>query len=195
MFQDRIKSLRRVKASELVPNPKNWRTHPDVQRSALSGILSEVGIADAVIARELDDGRLMLIDGHLRTEVAEADQKVPVLVLDVTEEEADKILLTLDPLAGLASANVEMLESLLTAMPRFEASEDLNTMLTELATQAGIVLDGWETEYLDDEEIGEYDDQKETAVIKVVLPRQAAEEAAAKVERALSKFECTIQVL
>ena len=41
----------------------------------------------------------MLIDGHLRAETA-PDMMVPVLVLDVTEEEADKLLLTLDPLAG-----------------------------------------------------------------------------------------------
>jgi hypothetical protein len=36
-----------------------------------------------------------------------------VLVLDVTEEEADKILLTLDPLAGMAEANQAAIEELL----------------------------------------------------------------------------------
>ena len=36
--------------------------------------------------------RLMIIDGHLRAETT-PDAMVPVLVLDVTEEEADKILL------------------------------------------------------------------------------------------------------
>ncbi len=32
-IRDRIKELRRVKASELLPNPKNWRRHPKVQRA------------------------------------------------------------------------------------------------------------------------------------------------------------------
>ena len=69
-------------------------------------------MADAVLARELDDGSLMLIDGHLRTETA-ADSDVPVLVLDVTEAEADKLLATMDPLAAMAEKDAEQLASLL----------------------------------------------------------------------------------
>ena len=93
-FRDRIKELRRVPASDLHPNPKNWRTHPEEQSEALRGVLSEVGFADACIARELPDGSLMLLDGHLRRETA-GEELVPVLVLDVTEAEGDKILLSL----------------------------------------------------------------------------------------------------
>lgn len=46
----------------------------------------------------------MLIDGHLRAETT-PDQEVPVLVLDVDEDEANKLLATLDPLAGLAETD------------------------------------------------------------------------------------------
>src|SRR5262245_6791023 len=52
-IRDRITELRRVKASELRPNPKNWRTHPDAQRNALRGVLSEIGYADALLTRTL----------------------------------------------------------------------------------------------------------------------------------------------
>ena len=62
-IRDRIMDLRRVKACELLPNPKNWRTHPDEQADAMRGVLAEVGWADALLARETPDG-LMLIDGH-----------------------------------------------------------------------------------------------------------------------------------
>ena len=103
-IRDRIKDLRRVKAAELLPNPKNWRRHPKAQADALRGILAEVGYADALLARELPNGKLILVDGHLRAETTPASM-VPVLVLDVTEEEADKILLTLDPLAAMAEAD------------------------------------------------------------------------------------------
>ena len=68
-LKDRIKDFRRVPAHELQPNPKNWRTHPVAQQDALRGVLAEVGIAGAVLARETAEGGLMLIDGHLRTDV------------------------------------------------------------------------------------------------------------------------------
>src|ERR1700676_2666165 len=102
LCRDRIKELRRGKAKNLLPNPKNWRVHSKIQVAALRGLLSEVGYSDALIARELPDGRLELIDGHLRAETTK-NATVPVLVLDVTEAEADKLLLTLDPLAAWRS--------------------------------------------------------------------------------------------
>jgi hypothetical protein len=111
-IRDRIKELRRVRAAELRPNPRNWRLHPPEQQEALRGVLAEVGYADALLARELADGTLMLIDGHLRAETT-PNSIVPVLVLDVDEAEADKILLTHDPLAGMATASDEHLRELL----------------------------------------------------------------------------------
>jgi hypothetical protein len=76
-FRDRIKELRRVPARELVANPRNWRKHPAAQAQALRAVLEEVGYADVLLAREMPDGRLMLIDGHLRVETT-PDQNVPV---------------------------------------------------------------------------------------------------------------------
>ena len=89
-IKDRIKELKRVKAGDLIPNPKNWRTHPTAQQDALRGVLAEVGYASALIARETDDG-LMLVDGHLRAETT-PDAEVPVLVLDINEAESDLLL-------------------------------------------------------------------------------------------------------
>ena len=115
-IRDRIIDFRRVKASDLRPSPKNWRTHPKAQRDALQGILAEVGYAEALVARELPDKTLELIDGHLRAETT-PDMEVPVLVLDVTEAEAAKLLATLDPLAAMAEANQDALDALLQDMP------------------------------------------------------------------------------
>ena len=112
-IRDRIRELRRVPAGELRANPRNWRKHPDAQQKALRGALAEIGFADAVLARELEGGELELIDGHLRTEESEADQLVPTLVLDLSEEEADKLLATLDPLGAMADADAAALDSLL----------------------------------------------------------------------------------
>ena len=63
-IKDRIRELRRIKASELVPDPKNWRRHNKEQSAALKGLLTEIGYAGALLARELPDGKLILIDGH-----------------------------------------------------------------------------------------------------------------------------------
>jgi site-specific DNA-methyltransferase (adenine-specific)/site-specific DNA-methyltransferase (cytosine-N4-specific) len=135
-IRDRIKELRRVPASELRPSPRNWRTHPQAQQDALRGVLAEVGIADAAIARELPDGTLELIDGHLRADVL-GDELIPVLVLDVTADEAAKILVTLDPLAAMAEADSDKLDALLREVQT--ESEALAGMLTELAEDAGIL--------------------------------------------------------
>ena len=112
-IRDRIKELRRVKARDLRPNPRNWRTHPAPQVRALRALLNEIGYADALIARELPDGSLELIDGHLRAEDSAPDALLPVLVVDVNEEEADKLLATLDPLAAMAEVDSRRLKELL----------------------------------------------------------------------------------
>ena len=78
-IRDRIKEFRRVKASQLRPHPKNWRTHPPAQQDALRGVLAEIGYAGALLARELPDGSLELIDGHLRAETT-PEAEVPVLI-------------------------------------------------------------------------------------------------------------------
>jgi hypothetical protein len=111
-IRDRIKELRRVRPCELRPNPRNWREHPPAQQAALRGILAEVGFADALLVRELADGSLEIIDGHLRAEVA-PDEPVPVLVLDVSAEEAAKLLATHDSITGLARPDFGQLRRLL----------------------------------------------------------------------------------
>jgi ParB-like chromosome segregation protein Spo0J len=111
-IRDRIKEFRRVRAGLLRPHPKNWRTHPKAQQDALRGVLAEIGYADALLARELPDGSLELIDGHLRAETT-PEAEVPVLVLDLDEREAAKLLALLDPLAAMAQPDPDALAELL----------------------------------------------------------------------------------
>lgn len=141
-IRDRIRELRRVPAVELRPNPRNWRTHPAAQREALRGLLAEIGYAGALLARELEDGSLQLIDGHLRAETT-PDAIVPVLVLDVTAAEADKILLTHDSVAAMAEPDHEQLASLLAEAGFIspgveELLQGLACQATEAAEHAGL---------------------------------------------------------
>jgi len=137
-IRDRVMELRRVLARDLVPNPKNWRRHPKVQADALRGLLGEIGNADALLARELPDGRLQLIDGHLRAETM-PDDEVPVLVLDLDEAESDKLLLTVDPLASMASADGERLGALLDSVRTDDPA--IQALLDDLRAQEGRLLE------------------------------------------------------
>ena len=129
LIKDRIVELKRIKGSQLRPNPKNWRTHSKEQQDAIKGILAEVGFAGACLVRQLEDGSYMLIDGHARTEVS-GEAELPCLVLDVTEQEADKILATYDPLGAMAGKDAEKLDELLKS---FEMdNEAAQAMLDEL---------------------------------------------------------------
>lgn len=141
-IRDRIKEFRRVKASDLQPHPKNYREHPSQQRAYLDGILAEVGYAGAVIARELPDGKLQLIDGHMRQEEAGPDQLIPTLIVDVTEEEAEKLLLTFDPISAMALENEAALKGL-TAGVEFQDAE-LRKLLAEMESTlpADVVAEG-----------------------------------------------------
>ncbi|MBS0207796.1 MAG: ParB N-terminal domain-containing protein [Planctomycetes bacterium] len=135
--RDRIVEFIRVPARSLRPNPRNWRTHPPAQQDALRGLLAEVGYAEALVARRLNDGELELIDGHLRAETT-PDMDVPVLVVDVSDAEADKLLATLDPLAAQAGADEALLTELLS---RVETEHDavrqlLDSLLKDSDTAA-----------------------------------------------------------
>ena len=120
--------MRRVPASELKANPKNWREHPPEQQRAMKGVLEEVGIAGALLARETPDG-LELIDGHLRTEMDDATEW-PVLILDVDENEADVLLASVDPIGALAKTNTDALKALLGQIETDNA--DLDSLLSDL---------------------------------------------------------------
>ena len=156
-IRNRVKELRHVPASDLRPNPKNWRTHPTAQRDALRGILAEVGMADAVLARELPDGSLMLIDGHLRAETL-GDGNVPVLILDVNEAEADKLLATLDPLAAMADSDAARLDELLRNVDT--GSEALQQLIAATAEDAGVVPPNFEPSSIADQ--GKLDEKTKT---------------------------------
>jgi predicted AAA+ superfamily ATPase len=143
-LRDRIVELRRVRAGDLKINPKNWRVHPEGQRSAVTQMLEDVGFVGALVARQKGKS-LELLDGHLRADIAD-DSKVPVVVVDLTDDEADKILATYDPLAGLALTDTGKLDDLLKGIT-FEENAELRRMLTDLMVK----LEKEETESGEDE--------------------------------------------
>lgn len=109
-YKNRIKDTRIVKGRDLLSNPLNWRTHPEEQVDALEQVLGAVGKVGALVAWE-SPGGLMLLDGHARVQAA-PDDDWTVLVLDVSEAEANSILLSYDALTGLATVDEEKVKQL-----------------------------------------------------------------------------------
>ena len=111
MPRNRIARHVRVRAGDLAPHELNPRVHSDAQRRALERIYEEIGFARSLLAYPLLDGRLKLIDGHLRAAM-NPDQEVDVEVLDVSDAEARALLLAIDPLAQLAGYDEKLLDDL-----------------------------------------------------------------------------------
>ena len=119
-MRNRVKELRFVKASQLIPCADNWRLHPKRQRDLMKSVLQTIGYTDALIARETEDGALALIDGHLRADVS-PDVEVPVLIVDLNEREAKELLLVHDPIGAMAERDDEAVSRLL---EDFEATNE-----------------------------------------------------------------------
>lgn len=153
-MRQRTVELLRVKASELRGDPRNFRRHPAGQKKALKAVLDDVGFAGAILARRDEAGALVIVDGHLRVETATADEELPVLVLDVDEKEAAKLLATFDPLGSMASADADAFASLRASLA------DIGGEMKELLDQIGSSMS--RSELAPPDEFGEVDENIET---------------------------------
>lgn len=113
-WKNRIVGYAEVPVSELVANPRNWRKHPKAQRAALTGSLSTLGWIDAVKVNRTTGH---MFDGHARMEEAIKlgdDTPVPVIYVEMSEEEERIALVSLDPMSALAETDEARLTALLT---------------------------------------------------------------------------------
>jgi len=136
-----------VPAISLLANPKNWRIHPQLQRQGLDAVLTNIGwVQDVVVNIRMGEewgasrGVETLVDGHLRVLLALSkgdDTVVPVKFVDLSPEEADIVLATLDPLSAIAVVDKTILAQLLQDVQVIDPS--LETILENLAQSAGIL--------------------------------------------------------
>jgi hypothetical protein len=100
-----------VDPTELLAHPLNARRHPGAQRDALRESLGKVGWVDVV---KVNSATGHVVDGHARIEEAlSSGDSVPVLYLDIDPDEERFVLATLDPIAGMATYDAEVLDLLL----------------------------------------------------------------------------------
>lgn len=137
-IRDRIIDHIKVKAKDLVPHQYNFRKHPERQRRALAASFEEIGFARSLLGFRLPDGRIKLIDGHLRADM-EPELEVTVELLNVTEEEANKLLLTIDPICALAQTDHEAHDRV-RALARTDSTA-LNDLWTATANDFKVLSD------------------------------------------------------
>ena len=116
--------------AQLLANPRNWRRHPAGQREALRGSLNTVGwVAQVMVNRTTGH----VVDGHARVEEAlsRGEPTVPVLYVELSEEEEALVLATLDPIAAMAIAEQSVLDELLAGLSVDDAG--LAALLADLA--------------------------------------------------------------
>lgn len=100
-----------VDPEQLLAHPENARRHPADQREALRDSLGRVGWVDVV---KVNRATGHVVDGHARVEEAiSRGVSVPVLYVDLDEDEERYVLATLDPIGSLAAYDAEVLEGLL----------------------------------------------------------------------------------
>lgn len=142
-WQSRIVGSGVEKPDQLLANPLNWRVHPKHQQEALMALLDKIGWVQQIIVNKRTD---RVVDGHLRVALAmrRDEQEVPVLYIDLSEDEEKLVLATLDPIAALASADKEQLALLLGDVA--DSSDDLAKLLSYVARKYGAGLEALSSE-------------------------------------------------
>jgi len=123
-----------VAPDQLLAHPSNWRTHPARQRDALRGSLDTVGwVQNVIVSRTTGH----VVDGHARVEeaISRGEPTVPVVYVDLTEQEEALVLATLDPIGAMAEQSTERLAELLAEVSVDDAG--LRRLLADLAPRKG----------------------------------------------------------
>ena len=163
-LKSRNKEVRRIRAGNLIPDPLNWHLHGSEQRNALTNIFQEVGFVGYILVRKSKQrNKWHIIDGHERValiiEKFGLDELVDCAVLDVTEEEAKKILATHDAIGTMGTVDEDILAELLSGITFDDSalSSMINATLLEIDAAA-------------DEEPAAAEDSENPYTTKVTVP-------------------------
>ena len=129
-WRSRITGSGEEDPTQLLANPRNWRTHPGRQRDAIRGSLDTVGwVAQVMVNRTTGH----VVDGHARVEeaISRGEPTVPVLYVELSPEEEALVLATLDPIGAMAEQSTERLAELLAEISVDDAG--LRRLLADLA--------------------------------------------------------------
>ena len=147
-IKNRIIGSGEEQLDQIMFNPRNWRIHPLSQQDALKGVLEEVGWVQQVIVNKRTGN---LIDGHLRCQLAarEGAQTIPVVYVDVSEDEEALVLATLDPIGAMAATDKQKLDELFQDIQ--SDNENIQKMIAEIGAKEGIIPPDFEPVGIDEQ--------------------------------------------
>ena len=155
-WQNRIVGEGVESPTQLLANPSNWRIHPKHQQDALTAVLDKVGWVQRVIVNKRTQH---IVDGHLRVSLAISrnEPEVPVVYVDLSEQEELAVLATIDPLSAMAATDSAKLQELLDSVQIDDAALE-----AVLRRSVGETVGGILQPVLSPEEFGAYGEDIDT---------------------------------
>lgn len=134
-WENRIVGYGEESPEQLLPNEMNWKVHPTSQQEAMESVLGEIGWLTTVIVNRRS-GRL--IDGHMRIILAlrRGEATVPVVYVDLSENEERLAILTLDPIGSMAATDKEMLDECIRGANTTDP--EIQQILSSIAEREGL---------------------------------------------------------
>lgn len=126
-----------MRLGDIADNPNNWRTHPQLQKDALNGLMKEIGWVGTPIVYKSDaTGKWTYADGHLRKHEF-PNLEVDVAITDLNDDEANLLIATYDPIGDLATVDKEIYAAVIREIHTTDAA--LSQMISNLAEEQGLI--------------------------------------------------------
>lgn len=135
-FNNRIVGYGEEDVEQMLANPFNFRIHPNYQQQALAGSIDSLGFIRSVTVNKRTGH---IIDGHLRVILASRSgvKSLPVEYVDLDEDEEIQALLSIDPIAALATVDKQKLNEVIDMVKSDD--ERVQQMLETIAIHEEIV--------------------------------------------------------
>jgi hypothetical protein len=152
----RVLGLQYVKREDLVPMARNVRRHGSVQRRRFRGLLERFGFAGALLGARRADGKVQILDGHMRLEEA-ALEEYPVVLVDLPESDWAEFSAAVDRITAQADCDNDALAEMYEQM-----SDAVKALFSELEARCAELAKSEKPKY---ELVPEWDEHYDAVLV------------------------------
>lgn len=161
-----------MRAGDLLDHEDNWHLHPQFQNDALEGALEQHGIVDVMLAYYSEQrGGYVLVNGHGR-KALDQDAEWPVIILDISDDEADDVLALLDTIGSWGQTDALKLHELISKAKakNIKMAGTVQRIKESVADQVRVAMKAREVGDTPKKKEKFAFDEQRAASVKVVLP-------------------------